>query len=316
MPHRVAALIFDGLAPFELGIVVEVFGLPRPELDVEEWYELTVCTPSPGELSAVGGFRVLAEQGLDAVAQADTVLVPAWPDVRAAVPAHVTRALRQAPARGARLVSICSGAFVLAATGLLDGLTVATHWRYAAALRDRHPAVAVDETVLYRGAGQLWTSAGSAAGIDLCLHLVRMDHGSAVANQVARRLVIAAHRDGGQAQFIERPVAPAGDDRLARAMDWAIAHLGEGVTVTGMAAHAFMSARHFSRRFREATGMAPREWLLRRRVEAARPLLERSGLPVESVAEHVGFAAPALRREFRRALGVSPAEYRRAFRAA
>src|SRR5919201_8618 len=272
MNHRVAALVFDGLAPFELGVVVEVFGLSRPELDVEDWYELVVCAERPGRLDAVGGIGLVADHGLEALDGADTIVVPAWPRIGEPVPPAAVEALRRAHARGARLVSICSGAFVLAATGLLDGREVATHWRYANALRRLHPRVIVNERVLYVGRDRLWTSAGSAAGIDLCLHIVRSDHGSAIANQVARRLV--------------------------------------------MAAHAFMSPRNFSRRFRGATGISPREWLLDRRIQAALPLLEDGALPVESVGQAVGFGPPAFRRQFRRALGISPAEYRRAFRAA
>ena len=316
MDHRVAALVFDGLAPFELGVVVEVFGLNRPELDVEDWYELVVCAPQRGRLEAVGGIGLVAEHGLEALDNADTIIVPAWPHIGQPVPTETLDGLRRAHARGARLVSICSGAFVLAATGLLDGEEVATHWRYAEALRRLHTRVVVNERVLYVGNDRLWTSAGSAAGIDLCLHVVRSDHGSAIANQVARRLVVAAHRDGGQAQFIEQPVAAVGDDRLDQAMQWAMGHLGDGITVTQMAAHAFMSPRNFSRRFREATGTSPREWLLDRRIQATLPLLEDGALPVESVGQAVGFGPPAFRRQFRRALGISPAEYRRAFRAA
>ena len=316
MDHRVAALVFDGLAPFELGVVIEVFGLNRPELDVEDWYELVVCAPQRGRLEAVGGIGLVAEHGLEALDNADTIIVPAWPHIGQPVPTETLDALRRAHARGARLVSICSGAFVLAATGLLDGEEVATHWRYAEALRRLHTRVVVNERVLYVGNDRLWTSAGSAAGIDLCLHVVRSDHGSAIANQVARRLVVAAHRDGGQAQFIEQPVAAVGDDRLDQAMQWAMGHLGDGITVTQMAAHAFMSPRNFSRRFREATGTSPREWLLDRRIQATLPLLEDGALPVESVGQAVGFGPPAFRRQFRRALGISPAEYRRAFRAA
>jgi AraC family transcriptional regulator, transcriptional activator FtrA len=316
MNHRVAALVFDGLAPFELGVVVEVFGLSRPELDVEDWYELVVCAPQPGRLEAVGGIGLVAEHGLEALDRADTIIVPGWPHVGQPVPPAALDALRRAHARGVRLVSICSGAFVLAATGLLDGEEVATHWRYAEALRRQHPLVVVNERVLYVGNDRLWTSAGSAAGIDLCLHVVRSDHGSAIANQVARRLVVAAHRDGGQAQFIEQPVAAVGDDRLDQAMQWAMGHLGDGITVSQMAAHAFMSPRNFSRRFRTATGRSPRDWLLDRRIQAALPLLEDGTLPVESVGQAVGFGPPTFRRQFRRALGISPAEYRRAFRAA
>jgi AraC family transcriptional activator FtrA len=316
MHHRVVALVFDRVAPFELGIVVEVFGLRRPELDVEDWYELVVCTPQPGRLDAIGGMGLVAEHGLEALDTADTIIVPGWSRIGEPVPLDTVEALERAHARGARLVSICSGAFVLAATGLLDGEEVATHWRYADALRRLHPRLVVNERVLYVGRDRLWTSAGSAAGIDLCLHVVRSDHGSAIANQVARRLVVAAHRDGGQAQFIEQPVAAAGDDRLDQAMQWAMGHLGDGITVAQMAAHAFMSPRNFSRRFRVATGVSPREWLLDRRIQAALPLLEDGALPVESVGQAVGFGPPAFRRQFRRALGISPAEYRRAFRAA
>ncbi|HKE79103.1 MAG TPA: transcriptional regulator FtrA [Solirubrobacteraceae bacterium] len=316
MKHHVAALVFDGVAPFELGTVVEVFGLPRPELDVEDWYELVVCAPQPGPLRAVGGIAVVAEHGLDALAAADTVIVPGWPRVGEPVPPAVVDALRAAHERGARLVSICSGAFVLAATGLLDGREVATHWRYADALRRLHPKVAVNERVLYVESDRLWTSAGSAAGLDLCLALVRSDHGSTIVNHVARRLVLAPHRDGGQAQFIEQPVARVGDDRLGQAIGWALAHLDRPITVEEMAARAFMSPRNFSRRFRAATGATPRAWLLDQRIQASLPLLEDGALPVESVGAAVGFGAPAFRRHFRRALGVSPSQYRRSFRAA
>ena len=313
-PHRVAALVFDGVAAFELGVVVELFGLERPELGVP-WYELAVCSDEPGPLRAVGGFAVLPGRGLDAVAEADTVIVPSWPRVGEAAPEAVVAALRAAHLRGARLVSICSGAFVLAATGLLDGRRAATHWRYADALRRLHPEVEVDEHVLYVDDGDVLTSAGSAAGIDLCLHLVRSDHGTAVANQVARRLVVAPHREGGQAQFIDRPVAPAEEgDGLGSAMEWALAHLAEPIAVADLAAHAFMSVRTFSRRFRAAVGTSPMAWLVEQRVRAAMALLESSDQPVEWVGAATGFATPAsFRRHFRRVAGVSPSGYRRAF---
>jgi AraC family transcriptional activator FtrA len=314
--HRVVAVAFDGMAPFELGIVVEVFGLPRPELDVASWYELTVCSPDPSPLRAVGGIALSADAGVEALEGADTVVVPAWPRIGEPVPPALLAALRQAHARGARVVSICSGAFVLAAAGLLDGRRAATHWRYAAALRRDHPAVEVDETVLYVDDGDVLTSAGSAAGIDLCLHLVRSDHGTAIANQVARRLVVAPHREGGQAQFIDRPVPDAEDDRLQAAMAWALEHLGEPITVARLAARAFMSPRTFTRQFRRAAGQSPMAWLVEQRVRASMSLLETTDQPVEWVGAASGFAtAASYRRRFRRVTGVSPSQYRRSFAA-
>lgn len=316
--HRVAVLAYDGMAPFELGVVVEVFGLPRPELDVP-WYELDVCAERPGPpLDLVGGFALVARHGLDRLATAGTVIVPGQPVHRPVSPALV-EALRRAHARGARIVSICSGAFALAAAGLLDGRAAATHWRYADELQRRHPEVRVDRDVLYVDDGDVLTSAGSAAGIDLCLHLVRRDHGAAVANHVARRLVVPPHRDGGQAQFIERPVAgpdPAdGAGAVARTMEWALGRLDRRLTLDDLAAHAHLSPRSFTRHFRRATGTSPAQWLLAQRVQASLALLEDSDLPVEHVGAAVGIPSPAaFRRHFARAMGVAPAAYRRAFR--
>ena len=220
-PHRVACLAFDGLAPFELGVAAEVFALARPELGVGDWYAFELCAPHAGPLRVVGGFEVVAPHGLEALGRADTIVVPGVPDPHADPPEPVLEALRAAHARGARVVSICSGAFALAAAGLLDGREAATHWRYAALLAERFPAVRVNAGVLYVDGGQVLTSAGTAAGIDLCLHLVRRDHGAEIANRVARRMVVAAHRDGGQAQFIEQPVAPRRARRPGRARDGA-----------------------------------------------------------------------------------------------
>jgi AraC family transcriptional activator FtrA len=314
MPHRVAVLAFDGLAPFELGCVVEVFGIARPDLDAAWWYDVTVCSADPSPLLSVGGLRFVVDAGLEAVQAADTVIVPGWPRIGSAVPADVVDALRSAHRRGARLVGICSGAFVLAATGLLDGRRAATHWKYADALRALHRRVIVDEAVLYVDDDALLTSAGSAAGLDLCLHLVRRDHGSAVANVVARRLVLAPHREGGQAQFIERPVATPDDDRVRQAMEWALRHLDRRIAVADLAARAFMSPRTFGRRFTEAVGQTPMEWLIQQRLRAALPLLEDSDMPMEHIATHTGFSnAATLRKHFRRALGVSPTHYRRGF---
>jgi AraC family transcriptional activator FtrA len=311
----VTALVHDGLAPFELGVAAEVFALPRPELAVDWWYEFSVCAERPGVLPAVGGFGLAVESDLGELSRADTIIVPGSPDVHGNPSERLVRALLAAHERGARLVSICSGAFVLAATGLLDGRRAATHWRYAPLLARRYPRVRVAPDVLYVDGDDLLTSAGTAAGIDLCLHLVRRDHGADVANRVARRMVVAAHRDGGQAQFIDLPVpARPADDPVAGAMEWALGRLGERIGVEDMARHAHLSPRQFSRRFRTATDASPAAWLLRRRLDAALPLLESSDEPVERVGARVGFATPAaFRRHFARAYGVPPSAWRRSF---
>ena len=315
--HRVVCLAFDGLAPFELGVAAEVFALARPELGVERWYEFALCAPQPGPLRVVGGFTVGAPHGLEALERADTVIVPGVPDPHADPPAPVLAALRAAHARGARVVSICSGAFALAAAGLLDGREAATHWRYAALLAERFPAVRVNADVLYLDAGSVLTSAGTAAGIDLCLHLIRRDHGAEVANRVARRMVVAAHRDGGQAQFIEAPVPSSeGDDPVGRAMEHALARLGEPLSVADLARTAHLSPRQLERRFRAATGTSPGRWLIGQRVQASLPMLESGAESVEAVAGAVGFTPAGYRRHFRARLGISPAAYRQRFRAA
>jgi AraC family transcriptional regulator, transcriptional activator FtrA len=312
-PHRVAALAYDGMAPFELGVVVEVFGLARPELG-PGWYALDVCAEGDAPLDLVGGFALQARHGLDRLARADTVIVPGQ-RVDAPVSPELVAVLRAAHARGARVVSICSGAFALAAAGLLDGREAATHWRYAAELQRRHPAIRVNADVLYVDDGDVLTSAGSAAGIDLCLHLVRRDHGSDVANHVARRLVVAPHRDGGQAQFIEQPVAVGGDGSVARTMDWALGRLPARITLDDLAGHAHLSSRSFTRHFRRATGTSPGRWLLDQRIRASLALLEAGELPVEHVGAAVGIPSPAAyRRHFARTMGLAPAAYRRSFR--
>jgi AraC family transcriptional regulator, transcriptional activator FtrA len=314
--HRVVALLAPGVAPFELGIVVEVFGLARPELDVPWWYELAVAAERPGPLPApAGGFGFHIEHGLEALETADTVIVPGWHDEPSA---EVVEAVRAAHARGTRLVSICSGVFLLAAAGLLDGGEAATHWRYAEPLARRHPEVRVNADVLYVDAGSVLTSAGSAAGIDLCLHLVRRDHGSAVANAVARRLVIPPHRDGGQAQLIDLPMpAHPDDDPIASVMAWALERLDEPLDLAALAGHSYMSVRTFTRRFRRATGTTPGRWLLEQRVRASLPLLETTDASIEAVAGSVGFAnAATYRHHFASLMRTSPSAYRRAFYAA
>ncbi|GAA3441140.1 helix-turn-helix domain-containing protein [Planomonospora venezuelensis] len=313
--RTVSVLAFDGMAPFELGCVVEIFGIPRPELDAP-WYELAVCAEAPGDLRVVGGFTMRAGHGLDVLAAADTVIVPGVPDVRGEVSPGVVAALRTAHGRGARVVSICSGAFALAAAGLLDGREATTHWQYAELLQRRFPRVRVNPDVLYVDGGDVLTSAGSAAGLDLLVHLVRRDHGPGVANTVARRLVIPPHRDGGQAQFVQAAVTPLEDgDAVAAAMAWALEHLAEPLTVADLARAAHMSQRTFIRRFGRRTGTSPLRWVISQRVAASLPLLESASAPVEEVAAAVGFdSAVTFRHHFARAMRTSPSAYRRAFR--
>lgn len=315
--RTVSVLAFDGMSPFETGIVVEVFGLARPELGVP-WYDLTVCSERPGPLRTVGGMTLQAPHGLDRFAAADTVVVPGVANAGRDVSPDVVAALQEAHRRGARVVSICSGAFALAAAGLLDGRRATTHWRYAELLRTRYPSVQVDADVLYVDEGQVLTSAGSAAGLDLCLHLVRQDHGAAVANAVARRLVVSPHRAGGQAQFVEAPVPAAqDDDRVAASMAWALEHLAEPITLGTLAAQAVMSSRSYSRHFAAATGTTPVRWLIAQRLQASLVLLETTALPVEEVARSVGFdSAVTYRAHFVRAFTTSPTAYRKAFRRA
>jgi transcriptional regulator GlxA family with amidase domain len=308
--QRVVALIVRDVVAFDLAIPAQIFGR-EPEL-----YEWTVCTPDPGPVPTEAGlgFDVLVPHGLEALATADTIIVPGigddgWPPAPEAI-----EALRVAAGRGARIASICTGAFVLAAAGLLDGRRATTHWREAALLAREFPAGEVDPDVLFVDEDEVLTSAGVAAGIDLCLHIVRKDHGARAASAIARRIVVAAHRDGGQAQFVERPV-PAEDGGLAATRAWIEERLDEQLTVEDMARHAACSPRSFARRFRAETGTTPLQWLIGRRVAEAQRLLEDTELPIEHVATSSGFGtAAALRQHFGRALSTSPSAYRRAFR--
>jgi AraC family transcriptional regulator, transcriptional activator FtrA len=312
--HAVGVLAYAGMAPFELGCVVEVFGLPRPELD-RPWYDLSVCAEGPGPLPVVGGFTMSTPNGLDVLAAADTVIVPGLPDVRGEVSPALTAALQKASTKGARIVSICSGAFALAAAGLLDGREATTHWRYADLLAERYPAVTVTPDVLYVDNGDVLTSAGSAAGLDLLLHIVRRDHGASVANAVARRLVLPPHRDGGQAQFIEVGVRDVADsDGVAAAMAWVLENLSRPLTVADLAARAHMSERTFQRTFARQTGTSPIRWLIERRVQASLPLLEGGDAPIDQVAAAVGFDSPVtFRHHFGRAMRTTPSAYRKRF---
>ncbi|WP_323121320.1 transcriptional regulator FtrA [Burkholderia alba] len=312
--HLVVALAYDRLCTFEFGCTVELFALPRPELGVD-WYRFAVCASEPGPVRAAGGITVAAPYRLAMLDRADTIVIPGWRDADERPPEPLLRKIRAAHRRGARLCSICSGVFVLAAAGVLDGLTVTTHWRYAERLQARYPALRVNPDALYVDAGQIVTSAGSAAGLDMLMHLVRRDHGSAIANRVAQRLVLPPHRDGGQAQFVPRPVAPEGHDRLAKLIDWMRAHAAEPHTLASLAERAAMSARTLQRQFLDATGCAPYAWLIRERVGIAKDLLEaHPALPLAQVAAASGFGSEeSLRRHFRRIAATSPAAYRRGF---
>jgi AraC family transcriptional activator FtrA len=251
---------------------------------------------------------------LERLVAAGTIVVPGWQGANVPVPASVIDALRAAHARGARLLSICSGSFVLAATGLLDGRRATTHWRYADELQRRYPQIQVDPDVLYVDEGEILTSAGSAAGLDLCLHLVRRDHGPAIANQVARRLVIPPHRDGGQAQFLQRPVDKLERGSLSELMDKMRRRLGEPLRIAELAQLAAMSERTFMRRFHAAAGMSPADWITRIRVDRARELLESTALSIDLIAARTGLGtSTTLRHHFRRKVGVSPVEYRKRF---
>nr|WP_211112579.1 transcriptional regulator FtrA [Azospirillum sp. SYSU D00513] len=311
--RRIAVLAYDGLCTFEFGIAVEVFGLPRPEFG-ERWYEFLVCGVGAGPYRATGGITVAADAGLEALEGAGTIVIPGWRHPDEPPPAELLDALRRAHGRGARILSICSGVFVLAAAGLLSGLRATTHWRYTDRLQARHPDIRVEPGVLYIDNGTILTSAGSAAGLDLALHLVRRDYGPRIANQVAKRLVIPPHRDGGQSQFIERPLPDREGSHFGRLIAELRADLSAEHTVAEMARRAAMSERTFLRRFKEATGASPADWLTGERVGRARELLEGTSLPMEEIAASAGFAnAAAMRHHFHRKLGVTPARYRAAF---
>lgn len=316
MPHHVAILAYDGLCTFEFGCAVELFALERPELDVP-WYSYAVCAAEDGPLRAAGGLTVAAPHGLEEVERADTIVIPGWRGAGEAAPAALLDALRRAHARGARICSICSGVFVLAQAGLLDGRRATTHWRYLDRLEAAFSKVTVEEGVLYVEDGRIVTSAGSAAGLDMLLHLVRSDFGVDIANRVAQRLVIPAHRDGDQAQLVARPLPSSEHNAIARLMDWVRENLRAEHSVESMAAQAKMGARTFQRRFKDSTGQSPLAWLVRERVELAARILEtRPQLPLASVADLSGLGSlESLRRHFRGHGMPPPGRYRREGRA-
>jgi AraC family transcriptional activator FtrA len=314
--HKIVAVAFDQVAFFELAIAVEIFGLPRPGFDA--WYEFTVCAAEPGLLGSYSGLKLdVPKKSLRSLSTAGTIIVPSWRDVNEIPPEPLLKALRRASKRGARILSFCSGAFVLAAAGLLDGREATTHWRFADQLAQMYPRINVNPNVLYLDAGNVLTAAGSAAGIDLCLHLVRSDFGSETANVVARRLVVQPHREGGQAQFIARPLASCDEDGLAALIDWLVSNLEKEHTVKSMATKAKMSPRTFARHFRDQTGTTPARWLSRERVKQAQHLLETTDMGMDQLAVACGLgSAQLLRFHFQRVVGSSPSHYRKAFRRA
>ncbi|MEU4293028.1 helix-turn-helix domain-containing protein [Kribbella sp. NPDC026596] len=308
--HTVALATAGHLLHFEFAIAYEILG--NPPLDaVEDWYDVVLC--GPGSVQ-VGPFMVEPDDGLDRLARADTVIVPACVDVDEPPPAALVEAVRAAHEAGARVASLCTGAFVLGAAGLLNGRRATTHWGHAAALSARYPQAEVDPDVLYTDNGSVLTSAGKAAAVDLCLHLIHLDHGATIANTVARRLVVPPHRAGGQAQFVSTPVPVSGDHTLANLLAWAQARLDQPLTVTDLARQANTSPRHLGRLFRSVTGQTPLQWLLTQRVRRAQQLLEATDNSIESVAVATGMGtATTLRRQFKRVVGVPPDTYRRSF---
>ncbi|MFE3637797.1 GlxA family transcriptional regulator [Streptomyces sp. NPDC059168] len=318
--HRVAVLVRQMTLPIELGIVHQLFGQARAgaSADGEPLYEVVTCALRAGRVRTDGDFTVNVEHGPEALAEADTVIVlSSYEDYEQQQPA-LSGPLAKALSRirpGTRVASICTGAFVLASAGLLDGRAATTHWRYADRFAQLFPQVELDADVLYTDGGDVLTSAGCASGIDLCLHMIRRDFGMAVANDVARRTVVPPHREGGQVQYVRHPVPEPSSPSTAAARGWVLRRLGEPITLGQMAARESMSVRNFTRRFRDEVGTTPMNWLTQQRVERARELLEESDLPVEQVAERVGLGTAAnLRQHFHTALGTSPSAYRATFR--
>jgi transcriptional regulator GlxA family with amidase domain len=313
MLTNVAVIALDGVAPFELGVLSEAFGVDRSDQGIPR-LDFAVCALKPGVVQTSLGFSIVLEHGIDRLAEADLVAVPAT-NRNQGFPPEVLAALRDAVERGARVLSVCTGAFVLGAAGLLDGRRCTTHWLYADELARRYPMAKVDPDVLYVDDDGVITSAGSAAGLDASLHLWRSEYGAAAAATIARRMVVPPHRDGGQAQFVEAPIRATDAPTLAGVLDYMAAHLHEELTVEDLSRLANMSARTFARRFRAETGTTPYDWLLARRVAAAQRLLEEGDDPVEAVAVRSGFGtAAAMRHHFAKRLDTTPQGYRSAFR--
>ncbi|CAG9197975.1 helix-turn-helix domain-containing protein [Burkholderia vietnamiensis] len=316
-PTVVAVIAYDGISPFHLSVPSVVFGNER-DAAATPVFDFRVCSAERGPLATTGGFTITAPHGLDALDDADIVIVPAWRDPDEAPPDVLVDAVRAAAARGAQVVGLCLGAYVLAAAGLLDERPATTHWAWADDFARRFPRVKLDPDVLYVDDGNLMTSAGTAAGLDCCLHVVRQRFGADAANRIARRLVIPPHRQGGQAQYVPQPVAAhPRDARLAELLDWVRAHLDVAHSVDSLAARVLMSRRTFTRRFRQATGTTVTAWLHAERLTHAQHLLETTGQSIDAIAQAAGYGSSvSLRQHFAGALGTSPSAYRREFRGA
>jgi len=317
--HRIAVLLLPPVVGFDATIAPTLFSTATDD-DGNALYEVITCGLTAGPVAATSGFDIVPSAGADALAVADTVVIPGtrYPPARidGVLSAEVSAALALIRP-GTRLVSICTGAFILAAAGLLDGRRATTHWKFADAMRRMHPEVLVDENVLFVDDGDILTSAGLAAGIDLCLHIIRRDHGAQVANAVARYCVVPPWREGGQAQFIDRHVPTPDHHSTATTREWALGHLDDELTVQRLARHAKMSARTFNRRFREETGESPGAWIRSRRVDRARELLESRDLPIDEVARLSGLGTGGnLRHHLRRGVGMSPSSYRKVYQGA
>lgn len=312
-PHRVAVAVTPGAPIFELAVPCEIFGIDRPDL-VDPWYDLQICSPEP-ETVVAGGFVAQATGDMNDLVSADTVVVPSCANSHADPPPALIEAVREAHRTGARIASICSGAFVLAAAGLLDDLRATTHWMHTDELARRYPRVTVDPKVLYIEDDGIFTSAGTAAGIDLCLELVRRDHGAAVVNMLARRLVTPPHRTGGQAQYVESPTVAHKESSLAPLLEWARSQMDKPLTLDALARQAGLSRRTLARRFEETLEMSPLRWLQQERIRHVQYLLETTSLSIDNVAEHSGLGSAAnLRRHFIREIGIPPQVYRKTFR--
>lgn len=312
--HLVVTFIYNKLCTFEFGCAVGIFGIERPELNFPS-YQFATCALKPGKIKAAGGITMETPYSLKYLDKADTIIIPGWPDLETKPPVELINKIRSAYKRGARICSICLGSFVLAEAGILDGKKATTHWLHAKELKNRYPKISIDPNVLYVDEGQVITSAGSAAGLDMFLHLIKKDHGSKIANQIAQRIVIPPHREGGQAQFIPKPILSSESANLTKLLHWIRQHLQMNHTITSLAKRAAMSARTLHRKFFEETGLSPYGWIIRERIEKVKEYLESSEKTLPHIADLSGFGSvESLRKHFRRYVLISPIAYRQQFK--